>query len=91
MMQLSVGKSFGIMGLPPMVEGGCMKELENSTINEDYSEYVKYSIQIKGTRTMPSEYFKTEQEANEYATKIGLKQDEYSVIQWFGTPYIEDQ
>lgn len=28
-------------GLPPMVEGGCMKELENSTINEDYSEYVK--------------------------------------------------
>ena len=57
-------------GRPPMVEGGCMKELENSTINEDYSEYVKYSIQIKVTITMPSEYFKKEKESNEYATKI---------------------
>ena len=72
---------------------------ENSVINEDniytehirYSEHVKYSIQIKDGETINPENFKTEQEANEYATKIGLKQNEYSVIQWFGTPYIEDQ
>ena len=61
---------------------------ENSVINEDniytehirYSEHVKYSIQIKDGETINPENFKTEQEANEYATKIGLKQNEYSVI-----------
>ena len=35
---------------------------------------------------MNSEYFKTEQEANDYATKIGLKEDEYSLIQWIKEP-----
>lgn len=61
---------------------------ENSVINENntYSKYIKYSIEIKGTRTANPKYFKTEQESNEYATKIGLKQNEYSIIEWFGTP-----
>ena len=70
----------------PVLDDPKEENKENNRINE----HVKYSIQIKGTRTMPSEYFKTEQEANEYATKIGLKENEYSVIQWFGTPCMED-
>ena len=61
---------------------------EYSIINEDniYSKYIKYSIQIKDTGIMNSEYFKTEQEANDYATKIRLKEDEYSLIQWIKEP-----
>ena len=62
-------------------------------INEDniYSKYIKYSIQIKDTGIMNSEYFKTEQEANDYATKIGLKEDEYSLIQWIKEPVLSLQ
>ena len=72
---------------------------ENSVINEDNiytehircSEHVKYSIQIKDGETINPENFKTEQEANEYATKIGLKQNEYSVIQWIREPFLPEE
>jgi len=64
-----------------------------SIINEDniYSKYIKYSIQIKDTEIINPEYFKTEQEANDYATKIGLKEDEYSLIQWIKEPYLPEE